>query len=172
MPSSIGHAFASLAIGAALRPRVPARRFWVAVAACAILPDFDAVGRPFGRGDIVWLGGHRAFTHSFVFAALLATVVVAVWFRTPGWDGWRGRVWTALALGTASHGLLDALAVYGEGVTFLAPFLMQRFESPWQPFEAVVPEVLLLWLPGFLVLWLVRRRYRASLESLSNRDDG
>ena len=165
MPSSVGHAFAALALGAALRPPAPARRFWIAVAACAVLPDLDAIGRPFGRGDIAWLGGHRALTHSFVFAALLAAVVVAIWFRAPRWAGWRVRIWTAVALGTASHGILDALAVYGAGVMFLAPFSVRRFEAPWQPFDAIAPELLLLWLPGALALWCVRRSDRATIES-------
>ena len=165
MPSSGGHALAALALAAAARPPAPARRFWIAVAACAVLPDLDAVGRPFGRGDVAWLGGHRALTHSLAFAALLASVVVAVWFRAPTWAGWRGRIWAALALGTASHGLLDALAVYGEGVAFLAPFSTRRFAAPWQPFEGVVPEMLLVWLPGALVLLGVRRNARARMAA-------
>ncbi len=163
MPSSVGHAVAALAVCAALRPPAPRRRFWIAAAVCAVLPDLDAIGRPFGRGDIAWLGGHRALTHSLAFAALLAAAVVVVWFRSPHWDGRRVRLWAALTLGTASHGLLDALAVYGAGVMFLAPFSMRRFEAPWQPFEGIAVEVLLLWIPGALALWVLRWRDRATL---------
>jgi membrane-bound metal-dependent hydrolase YbcI (DUF457 family) len=157
MPSSVGHAFAALAVGVALGPPMRSRRFRVALATCAVLPDVDAIGRPFGLGDLQWLGGHRAFTHSLLFAGLLAAAVVALAFRARVWDRWRWRLWAALALGIVSHGVLDALAVYGRGVMFLAPFSTRRFEAPWQPFDAVLPEILLLWLPGCVVLWYTYR---------------
>src|SRR5215218_8689402 len=72
MASAFTHAIAGLAIGTAFRrPGLPAR-FWILGAAGATIPDLDGVG--------FWLGvpyesvfGHRGFTHSLLFAALLAT---------------------------------------------------------------------------------------------------
>jgi membrane-bound metal-dependent hydrolase YbcI (DUF457 family) len=157
MPSSVGHALAALTIGAALGPPKQSRRFRVALAACAVLPDVDAIGRPFGLGDLQWLGGHRAFTHSLLFAGLLAGAVVVLGFRAPVWHRWRWRLWVTLALGMVSHGALDALAVYGRGVMFLAPFSTRRFEAPWQPFDTIPSEILLLWLPGCAAFWYACR---------------
>ena len=158
MPSSIGHGLVALAVAAALRPAAPPRRYWVLSAACAVLPDVDAVGRPFGLGDLAWLGGHRALTHSLAFAAALAGAVVLAAFRSPRWEGERLRLWAALALGTASHGLLDALASYGAGVAFFAPLSWARYKLPWQPFRGILPEVLALWLPAAALLAFVASR--------------
>ena len=49
-------------------------------ARCSALPDLDVIGFRFGihYGDF-W--GHRGFTHSLVFAALLASVVALVMTR-------------------------------------------------------------------------------------------
>jgi inner membrane protein len=44
---------------------------------CSVIPDLDAIGFRFGihHGDF-W--GHRGFTHSLVFAALLTGVVTVI----------------------------------------------------------------------------------------------
>ena len=142
MASSIGHAAVALAIGAALRPagRVP-RRFWWLAAGAGVVPDLDALGRPFGAGDLAWLGGHRAFSHSLVFASLFAVALAFVVARAMRRDDDQpecasaGRLWLTFALATASHGLLDMLAAYGEGVTLLAPMSWTRFSAPWHPLD-------------------------------------
>jgi len=142
MASSIGHAAAALTIAAALRPagRMP-RRFWWLAAAAGVLPDVDALGRPFGAGDLAWLGGHRAFSHSIVFAALLGIVLAAVARRAVPRGGAQpddasvGRLWLAFVLAGASHGLLDTLTSYGEGVALLAPMSWARFSAPWHPLD-------------------------------------
>ena len=186
MASSIGHAAAALAIGAALRPagRTP-RRFWWLAAAAGVLPDVDALGRPFGAGDLAWLGGHRAFSHSLVFAALLAIVLAAMARRTVPRDGEQpddasvGRLWLAFALAGASHGLLDTLTAYGEGVALLAPMSWARFSAPWHPLDpaaaadghagpaqlldGLVNEAAWIWLPALAVgmsFGLARRYFR------------
>jgi inner membrane protein len=58
--------------------------------ACSILPDIDVLGFRLGirYGDF-W--GHRGFTHSFLFAAILATLVLIAGFSR-GLPG-LGRVW-------------------------------------------------------------------------------
>ncbi len=80
MASAFSHAVAALSIGTCFyRPRIP-KRVWAAAAICSVLPDLDVIGFPLGirYGDF-W--GHRGFTHSLVFAALLAGVVIFIWFR-------------------------------------------------------------------------------------------
>jgi inner membrane protein len=140
MPSSISHATVGLAIGAMCRPRqaLVTPRYWIAGAVMAALPDIDAIGRPFHLGDVSWLGGHRGLTHSLLFAGAFAALAVTLWFRRPPWDSHRVRVWLYLAGAMGSHGLLDALASYGQGVAFFAPFSWKRFTFSWHPIGPLV----------------------------------
>jgi len=76
MASALSHAVAALSIGTCFyQPQVP-KRVWVAGALCSIVPDIDVIGFRFGihYGDF-W--GHRGFTHSLVFAALLSGAAIA-----------------------------------------------------------------------------------------------
>ena len=80
MASPFSHAVAALSIGTCLyRPQTP-KRVWMAGALCSILPDVDVIGFRFGihYGDF-W--GHRGFTHSLCFAALLPGVAAAILSR-------------------------------------------------------------------------------------------
>ena len=81
MASPLSHAVAALSIGAFFyRPGAP-RRLWAIGAICSVVPDFDVIGFRFGiRYGDSW--GHRGFTHSLVFAALLAGVVMILAFRS------------------------------------------------------------------------------------------
>ena len=97
-----------------------------------MLPDIDVVGFRFGirYGDF-W--GHRGFTHSLLFASILATLA-------PGWDSLtrcpglnRTWLWLYFFLATASHGILDAMTNGGLGVAFFSPFNNTRFFLPWHP---------------------------------------
>jgi inner membrane protein len=75
MASAFAHAAAAASIGACLyKPEIP-KRVWVFGILCAVLPDVDVIGFEFGipYGDF-W--GHRGFTHSLVFAAVLAGAVI------------------------------------------------------------------------------------------------
>jgi inner membrane protein len=176
MASVFSHAVASLGIGACFyRPGVP-KRVWLAGALCSVIPDVDVIGFDFGiqYGDF-W--GHRGFTHSLIFAAILASSVVLLAFRqgVPGLD--RLALWTYFFLAAASHGLLDAMTDGGLGVAFFSPFKNTRYFFPWRPIrvspigvtrffgsrglEVIPSELLWIWLPTALLLlsaWLTHRR--------------
>ena len=176
MASVISHAVAALSIGACFyKPGTP-KRVWVAGAICSVLPDLDVIGFQFGirYGDF-W--GHRGFTHSLLFAALLAGAVAVLGFRRglPGIS--RFSLWTYFFLATASHGLLDAMTDGGLGVAFFAPFDNHRYFLPWTPirvspigvgrffsergFAVLQSELLWIWLPAGLLAaaaWILRRR--------------
>jgi inner membrane protein len=141
-------------------PGVP-RRFWIAGALCAVLPDLDAIGRPFHAGDVAWLGGHRAFTHSLLFAVLLATGVTWAAFGRAEWRRHRGRIWLYLMVATISHGVLDAFTGFGGGVEFLSPFSTQRFTALWRPITGIVTDSIL-----FVVLYLFSRAVLYSRRGL------
>src|SRR5205823_15125962 len=117
MASAISHAVAALSIGTCFyRPQIP-KRVWVAGIVCSVLPDLDVIGFRFGirYGDF-W--GHRGFTHSLVFAALLAGAVAVGMLRRGASGIRRFPLFAYLFLATASHGVLDAMTNGGLGVAF------------------------------------------------------
>jgi inner membrane protein len=174
VPSVFTHAAVALSIGSCFYPRIPPRA--VAVGAlCAVVPDLDVIGFSFGvhYGDFL---GHRGFTHSLLFAALLASVAI---FLSGGKSKAWALVWIYLFIATASHGFLDAFTNGGLGVAFLSPFEEHRYFFPWRPVR-VAPigltrffsprglvvfesELLWIWLPAALLAsgaWIWRRGSR------------
>jgi inner membrane protein len=122
-----------VAIAAVFIPRGVPPRTWLLVGAAAVIPDLDAVGRLWNAGDVEWLGGHRALTHSLAFATACGVLQGLTLRRSiPGVLS-RFVACVALVLAVASHGALDALTTYGEGIRFLAPFSDARYRAPWRP---------------------------------------
>ena len=176
MASAFSHAVAALSIGAFFyRPQVP-KRVWVSSVVCSLLPDLDVIGFRFGirYGDF-W--GHRGFTHSLVFAALLASVVAVALFRFEASGIGRFALFGYLFLATASHGVLDAMTNGGLGVAFFSPFDNRRYFLPWRPVRVspiavtrfftprglaiLQSELLWIWLPALLLaslVWMLRRK--------------
>lgn len=176
MASAFSHAVTALSIGTCFyRPQVP-KRIWIAGVLCSVVPDIDVIGFMFGihYGDF-W--GHRGFTHSLIFSALLAGVVALTIF----WRGAAGigrfALFAYLFLATASHGVLDAMTNGGLGVAFFSPFDTTRYFLPWRPirvspiavtrfftpkgFAILQNEAVWIWLPAILfasVVLTVRRR--------------
>lgn len=140
MPSIFAHALAGAALGTAFSPPNAPRRFWIAGALCAALPDIDAVGRPFGNLALeTAFGGHRGLTHSVAFAIVVGAAVAWGAFRESRWKGMRARLWAYFALAIASHGVLDAFSSIGRGVAFFAPFSWTHFAFVWRPLGDVGP---------------------------------
>lgn len=179
MASALSHAVAALAVGTCFyRPDVP-KRIWLAGALCSVVPDLDVIGFRFGihYGDF-W--GHRGFTHSLFFAALLASAVMILGFRRAVPQVNRYSLLLYLFLATASHGVLDAMTNGGLGVAFFAPFDDRRYFLPWRPIQvspigvrrfftgrglAVVrTELFWIWIPAAVLalsVWLWRQRKSA-----------
>lgn len=170
MASGFSHAVTALSIGSCFyRPQVP-KRVWIAATICAMLPDIDVIGFHLGihYGDF-W--GHRGFTHSLIFALLLAGfATLAVFLKNAGMD--RLSLGIYLFLATASHGVLDAMTNGGLGVAFFSPFSNNRYFFPWRPivvspisasrfFSArglavLQNELLWIWAPSLVFTLLVR----------------
>lgn len=129
MATIFTHAVVAAAIGSAFAPRWLPRRWWLLGAACAMLPDADVVGFAFGvhYGDF-W--GHRGFTHSLCFAAILAVLITAICYARPVS---KLALVCYLFLATASHGVLDALTDGGLGIAFFSPFDTGRYFFPFTP---------------------------------------
>jgi len=99
--------------------------------ACAVLPDFDALG--------LWLGipydhalGHRGLTHSLPFSLALAGVGTLL---APELGAAPSIVFLVLLVSAASHGLLDAMTNGGLGIAFFSPFSNRRYFLPWRVIE-------------------------------------
>lgn len=169
MASAISHAVAASAITAVFyRPGV-SKRVWIAGIVCSMLPDLDVIGFRFGvrYGDF-W--GHRGFTHSLVFAALLAGAVTVAIAQKVRPEIRRVSLFVYLFLATASHGLLDAMTDGGRGVAFLSPFDNRRYFLPWRPIRVspigisrfftarglaiLESEMVWIWLPSVVVIVL------------------
>ena len=183
MASVFSHAVAALGIGACFyRPSIP-KRVWAIGVLCSVLPDLDVIGFRLGiRYSDFW--GHRGFTHSLLFAALIAGAAVFLGFRSVAPVVSRSYLWVYFFLATASHGILDAMTDGGLGVAFFAPFDNRRYFLPWTPIRVspigvtrfftqrglaiLQTELLWIWFPSALlvaVAWLLRRRGSASRTS-------
>lgn len=152
MPSSISHALVAVALGSALSPRPHLRAFLCVGAACAVLPDVDAIGRLFSDvpPDVTWLGGHRGFTHSIAAAVLTGVISAVLTLTQPSWVGARVRFALFIVIATAAHGALDAFTTIGAETTpvqFFSPFSSSGYTSPWKPITGPFSELFLCILP-------------------------
>ncbi len=132
MASAFSHAVVALGLGSPFHKTQIPIRVWVAGVVCSVLPDLDVIGFRFGirYGDFL---GHRGFSHSLVFAALLASAgaIVLVQHKALGIGPF--SLFSYLFLVTASHGFLDAMTDGGLGVAFFSPFDNHRYFFPWRP---------------------------------------
>jgi inner membrane protein len=175
MPSIFTHAAVALSIGCCFYPKVPKRALAVG-AVCSMIPDLDVIGFGFGvhYGDFL---GHRGFTHSLVFASLLAGAASLLFQRRGSGGASLLLIWVYLCLATASHGFLDAMTDGGLGVAFFAPFDNTRYFFPWTPVRVApiglfrffsmrglsvfASELVWIWIPAGLLAgagWISRRQ--------------
>lgn len=170
MASAFSHAIVALAMGKAFQSKELSWRELSLGAFCSALPDLDVIGLYVGiqYGD-VW--GHRGMTHSVVFAALLAGILVGVWYRGKPVVAMTG-LYLYFFLCTASHGVLDAMTNGGMGVAFFSPFDTTRYFFPVRPIlvspigvieffseygvRIMASEAIWIWLPSCVVFLLLR----------------
>jgi inner membrane protein len=159
VPTILSHPAVPLALGIGLGRGKISGPLLVAGAVASILPDLDVLA-------FYWAipppsaFGHRGFTHSPAFAAVLALLGACAFRRlrtTPL------RAFIFLFVATASHGVLDALTNGGPGVAFLWPWSNERFFAPLRAIEVspigiarflsargvdvLLSELLWIWLP-------------------------
>lgn len=186
MPTIFSHGVAAAALLTAFPHRAVPRRLLTLGIVCAIAPDIDVIAVPFGArsGDLL---GHRGFTHSLLFAAMLASAVLAGVARAWPRMVHRGVVWFYLFLATASHGLLDALTDRsGLGVPFFWPFDATRYFFPFTPvamsplgthffsergLSVLLNEIWWIWLPSLAFVVAVVLLRRVSTPRSGGNDD-
>lgn len=175
MPTILTHPAIPLALGLGLGKTIIPRRLLAAGAVASMVPDLDVLAFRFGVSYASEFG-HRGFSHSLLFAALVALLGACAWrlFQTGYW-----RICWFLFIATASHGVLDAFTNGGFGVAFLWPWSSQRFFFGPQVIEVspltisrflsergaavLASELLWVWLPCLLAaasLSMIRLRLR------------
>jgi inner membrane protein len=138
MCTVITHPAVPIALSALLPQETVSSSLLIAAALCSVVPDLDVIGFEFGinYGDML---GHRGFTHSIFFAALLAVLVTFAFFQKNAGD--QLTIFLFLLLSTLSHPVLDALTNGGLGVGLFAPFSNERYFFPYRPIEVSPIEV-------------------------------
>jgi len=117
-------------------PRVPRRAIPIGMIA-TVLPDADVVAFKVGI-PYAHTFGHRGFSHSIVFALIVAALGTLIVGRAAS-PPFRRRLagssptFLFLLLCAVSHPLLDALTNGGLGVAFFSPFSNERYFFPWRP---------------------------------------
>ncbi|MCF6346710.1 MAG: metal-dependent hydrolase [Flavobacteriaceae bacterium] len=134
MASIFGHALTSIAIGNTFSKTVQNWKFWILGILCSIIPDADVISFKLGIPyEAFW--GHRGFTHSFMFALILGSLITILFYRKHLMSH-KGIIYVLFfTVCTASHSILDALTDGGLGVAFFSPFDNTRYFFPWRPIK-------------------------------------
>jgi inner membrane protein len=174
MPTIFSHPAVPVSLGLGLGKEIVSRRLLLAGVAASILPDLDVVAFSFGI-PYEHEFGHRGFSHSFFFAALVALVGACA--HRPLASSF-GIAFAFLLLATSSHGVLDAFTNGGFGIALFWPWSGERYFARYQLIEVapislsyflsargvrvLVSELRWVWLPCGLLgigLAIIRRRF-------------
>ncbi len=180
MPTVLSHPAVPLVLGGGLGREIVPRRLLLAGVLVSVLPDLDVVTFRLGVPYAADLG-HRGFSHSLLFAALVALAGAAA-HRALSCGFMRALAF--LFISTASHGILDAFTDGGLGIAFLWPWSGDRYFAPgalrvleasplapsrflsWRGVAVLTSELCWIWLPaltvGLMLLAARRRRERTS----------
>jgi inner membrane protein len=185
VPSIFSHAIFASAVGSAYTTQAMPLRYWVLTAACAMLPDADAIGFAFGvRYDSML--GHRGLTHSIAFAVLIGLAVGMFAFGKRLTGPGKLQLVLYFTLVTLSHPLLDAMTNGGRGVALLAPFSAERYFFSFRPIEVspigmqffserglevLVSEIIWVWLPALLIYMTARMYRTVKMKSEENGNE-
>jgi inner membrane protein len=161
MPTIFSHA--AIPIAMTLCTRRISHRLLIAGIAASIVPDLDTIGFRFGVAYASEFG-HRGFTHSLVFASILAifAALFAPELRTK-----KITAFVFIFIAAASHGLLDMFTNGGLGIALLWPFTDARYFFPIRMIEvspiglheflgpagirALKSELLWIWTPALIL---------------------
>jgi len=179
MASAFGHAFSALAVGSAFNKSIINWKFWVLGMVCSILPDADVITFAFGV-PYASFWGHRGFTHSFLFALILA-ITLAYLFYSQVDTKTRLLLILYFFICTASHSILDAFTNGGLGVAFFSPFENSRYFFPWRPIQVspigvdsfftarglkvIVSELLWIGVPGTILILFTKTIKKATRDT-------
>ncbi len=163
MPTIYTHAIVGAGLGNLCVPQRRRWLFWALVILLPVTPDLDV----FSKSAYGSITGHRGFTHSLVFAALVGIMASFLVHRAL-----RVKIWTLSVLFfavTASHSILDMFTDGGFGIPLLWPVTDQRF-GPYGPIHvadgdltrSLTTEFWYVWLPtaGLAAMTIIFRRIK------------
>jgi len=133
MASIFGHALAAYTIGKVSNVSLNPVKLSLLLIFCAVIPDADVIMFNFGYSYMHPLG-HRGFSHSILFAFILAFGVRAIFYTKVNYFSKTGIIlFFTFLLATLSHSFLDAITNGGRGVGFFIPFENSRYFFSWRP---------------------------------------
>ncbi len=133
MPTPITHIIASIPMNSTVMRRTNTRKILFCSFLIAIIPDIDLLGYFFNI-PINNIFGHRGFTHSLIFAFLLALAVSLIFWPEFKIDKKRWLlIFLNFLLVALMHPLLDSFTDRNYGVALLSPFSNHRYSLPWAP---------------------------------------
>jgi len=175
MPTMFTHPAIPLAIGTGLGKKTVSGKLLVLGILFSILPDFDVIAFKFGIPySSQW--GHRGFTHSLFFAALMS--IAFAYPLATKLELSRARIFAFLFIAMASHGVLDMFTDGGLGIALLWPISEARYFWPYPVIkvspigmtffsswgmQTLISEFFWIWLPSLftaICLFLGTRLYR------------
>ena len=178
MPSTLTHAIPVIAVGLGLGKDYISKRMIATGAIIANIPDLDLIpprlyGVPF---DSIY--GHRGYSHSLLFALILATVT-SLFFIKSGYK----KAFLFLAFCTLSHGILDSFTEGGLGVTFFWPIINHRYYAFVQPIMNInvsfhslyatknglpilISEFIWVWIPFFMLYLILKFQVFSTIKQL------
>jgi inner membrane protein len=182
MPTIFSHAIFATIAGKASVSKPVSIWFWLMTALCAMIPDADVAGFPFGiKYDSLF--GHRGFTHSILFAILFGSSVAFGIHKFLKIGLTLSNLVLYFSLVTFSHPLLDMLTNGGLGVALFSPFSNERYFLPWRPIEVspigvrffsndglavILSEIIWVWLPAITILGLAMIVRKTSTKKLKD----
>ena len=179
MASAFSHIAVPIALNVALGRKIISWRLLILAMFLSIAPDLDSIGFKFGIAyESQW--GHRGFTHSILFASLVAAALFnfADFFRCSP-----KALFTVSFVSMVSHGILDACTDGGLGVAFFWPILNERYFFPWREIavspisisrffterglQVISSEIIYIWIPCLLMggLFYAGRRYHIKFRN-------
>ena len=131
MASAFAHVVIPAVTYATLKSKNFNLRLMLLAMALAIFPDIDVITFKFGIAyESQW--GHRGFTHSLVFAGVVALLCSVFWRQLRSHSM---MVFVICFVACASHALLDAMTNGGLGVALYWPFDHERHFLPFRPIQ-------------------------------------
>ena len=163
MPTVFTHLAVPLAIGLGLGKDVIPPPLLLTGVAVSVFPDLDVLAFRYGISYASNFG-HRGFSHSLLFAVVLALLGACAfrYFQTSF-----GRAFLFLSVAAVSHGILDAFTNGGLGIAFLWPWSTERFFAPAQVIQVspisiarffsargvsvLISEIIWVWIPCVMI---------------------
>jgi len=164
MASAFAHIVIPAVICIAVKDKKFNYRLFILAAILSIVPDADVIAFKFGIPyESQW--GHRGFSHSILFAVLIATFFSV--FRKQ-LQASRVVIFIVCFLSCLSHALLDGMTNGGLGVAYFWPLDNDRYFLPFRPIQVsplgvkafftekglkvIFSELIWIFLPGFILL--------------------